>query len=114
MQYLLCRKKGEKRAFARSADARGRSQRKWNSEWAVSLKQSANEFKRPGRRRTSASNPRQGFETSYRRKINSPKRTTDHINQVENQLLTPDDELAFTASLGGGPGGQNVNTLTTI
>jgi hypothetical protein len=45
MQYLLCCAEGEKRAFAHSADARGRFQRKWNSEWTVSLKQLANEDK---------------------------------------------------------------------
>jgi protein subunit release factor B len=62
---------------------------------------------------TPAGNQRQGFETG-KRKINSPKRAADRINQVDDQLLTPDDELAFTASLSGGPGGQNVNTLTAI
>jgi hypothetical protein len=50
----------------------------------------------PGRRRTPAGNPREGFETGYRRRINSPKRRTDHINQVENQLFIPDEELIFT------------------
>jgi hypothetical protein len=58
--------------------------------------------------------PTSGLETVCRPKINSPKRTTGRVNRVENQLLTPDDELTFTTSLGGGPGGQNVNTLTTI
>src|SRR5208283_2327598 len=88
MQYLLCCAEGEKRAFAHSADARGRFQRKRNSEWTVSLKQSANEDKRLDSCRTPAGNPREGFVTSYKGKINSPKRTTDHINLVENQLCS--------------------------
>lgn len=42
----------------------------------------------PGRRRTPPGNPRQGFETSHKGKINSPRRTTDRINLVENQLCS--------------------------
>jgi len=67
----------------------------------------------PGRRRTPACNTREGFETSFKPKINSPRRTTDRINQVENQLFIPDKESTFTASPSSGPGGQNVNKVSS-
>ncbi len=33
--------------------------------------------------------------------------------KITEQLSIPDEELTFTASLSGGPGGQNVNKLST-
>ena len=33
--------------------------------------------------------------------------------KVTDQLLIPDDELTFSASRSGGPGGQNVNKVST-
>lgn len=37
----------------------------------------------------------------------------EHMIKITDQIFIPAEELKFTASLSGGPGGQNVNKLNT-